>query len=660
MTSDRWQRVKEIFQAAVERPPSERGAYVAERTDADLELRAEVEKMLDYASGTGLLDRPAWQAARFESKLNPGARLGPYEILEEAGSGGMGRVYKARDTRLGRTVAIKVLCAEFSNRLWAEGRAISALNHPHVCALHDVGDQDGTAYLVMEYVEGESLAALIGRGALPIQSVLRYGAEIADALSEAHAQGIVHRDLKPANVMVTSSGVKVLDFGVAQMADEQETTFGGVAGTAAYMSPSQWNGNPADARTDVYALGLLLYEMLTGRRYCEGPVALPADVPAGLADLIERCLRADAASRVQRMQEVRSELEHLRVEAAIPPRGSWKPAAGVAAMAMIAAAVALLGWRTTRPTAPKAAVSDSRPNTQQSAPRVVPAVHTVAKPAAALATLAAYRGIQRDPSLSPDGATVAFSWRRQNGFGIYTRQVNSDGPVTELTAGGEGAEDWGPAWSRDGSRIAFERRAGEWGIYWVPARGGEEHLVTTIAHQNPETLPQISWSRDGKWIAAPDRDSRGGTQISLISAATGEERAVSSNAAGIDHAPSFSPDGTMLAYTSCTFGVQACDVYILDLDRSLNPRQRRRLTTQNAYVRGIAWLPDGRNLVYACGSTGSRDTYLWRVSVKSPGVPQRINLAGPNVHHPTISMTGGLLAYTRMGKWNLMMIENFY
>lgn len=668
MTPERWQRIKQIFQAAVERPAESRGAYAAEQANGDIELLREVEKMLRHATGTGLMDTPAWQGIRIENVLAAGEHLGPYEIVEEAGSGGMGRVYKARDTRLGRTVAIKVLNAEFSHRLWTEGRAISALNHPHVCALHDVGDQDGTAFLVMEYVEGESLAARVARGPLPVDAVLRYGAEIADALAEAHAQGIVHRDLKPANIMITASGVKVLDFGVARMAEDGDSSTDGVAGTAAYMSPSQLNGNPADARSDVFALGLVLYEMLTGTRYAAVPAALPANVPAGLKDLIERCLRRDGTARVQRMDEVRSTLEQLREQAARPVKRRWKTPVEIAVALAMAAALGLPSWRAMHPAAPSVARAPAGPpaaaspivpavnrNAPETAVPIVPAVHR--KPPAMLATLSSYKGIQRDPSLSPDGAKVAFAWNRQRGFGIYTRRVNSDEPLVELTDGA-GAEDWGPAWSPDGSRIAFERRAHDWGIYWVPAKGGAQHLVSPIARQNSEALPQLSWSHDGQWIAAPDRDSSG-TEIALLSAAGGARRTLTSNPTGVDHAPAFSPDGKSLAYTSCASGVQRCDVYLIDLDRSLAPRRRRRLTTESAYVRGIAWLPDGRSLVYASGRTVS-DTCLWRVSVEPPGEPQRINLAGAQAHHPTISMTGGLLAYTRMGKWNLMMIENFY
>lgn len=221
------------------------------------------------------------------------------------------------------------------------------------------------------------------------------------------------------------------------------------------------------------------------------------------------------------------------------------------------------------------------------------------------------------------------------------------------------AEDWGPTWSPDGRRIAFRRQRGDTGIYWVNATGGAESLVAPIARQGQETLPQMSWSRDGKWIAAPDRDASGATQIYLFAVASGEKRVLTSDASGTDHAPAFSPDGKSLAYASCAGAVFPCDLYLMKMTRDLGPQRLRRITEQGVYIRGLTWLPDGRSLVYSAGSTVSTETSLWRVSVDPPGPPQRIDMAGSQARHPVISMTGGLLAYTRLGKWNLMMIQNF-
>src|SRR5678809_583709 len=219
--------------------------------------------------------------------LSPGSRLGPYEILAPIGAGGMGEVYKARDTRLERTVAVKVLpqhlssSAEVRQRFEREAKTISQLSHSHICALYDVGREGETEYLVMEFLEGETLSDRLAKGPLPLEQTLRYGVEMADALDKAHRQGIVHRDLKPGNVMLTKTGVKLLDFGLARSAPQAAsgaslltaspteanlTEEGMILGTFQYMAPEQLEGRPADARTDIFAFGCVLYEMATGKK----------------------------------------------------------------------------------------------------------------------------------------------------------------------------------------------------------------------------------------------------------------------------------------------------------------------------------------------------------------------------------------------------------
>ncbi len=223
--------------------------------------------------------------------LAAGSRLGPYEVIAPLGAGGMGEVYRARDTRLERTVAIKVLpphlssSADVRQRFEREAKTISQLSHPHICALYDVGNQDGVEYLVMEYLEGETSAERLVKGPLPLEQMLRYGTEIAGALEKAHRQGIVHRDLKPGNVMLTKSGVKLLDFGLAKVlqpepsvesltsaptAARDVTREGTILGTLSYMAPEQLEGKKADSRVDIFALGATLYEMATGRKAFSG------------------------------------------------------------------------------------------------------------------------------------------------------------------------------------------------------------------------------------------------------------------------------------------------------------------------------------------------------------------------------------------------------
>lgn len=659
MTPERWRRVNSLFESAMRRGEAERAAWLAEETRGDSGLRREVENMLRHASGVGLLDSPAWEGLRAESPLPPGARLGPYEIVDQIGAGGMGRVYKACDTRIGRTVAIKVLNAEFSDRLRVEAQAISALSHPHVCALYDIGDQDGAAYLVMEYLEGESLSAHIKRGPLPLDRALRYGAEIASALAAAHAQGIVHRDLKPANIMITASGAKVLDFGVARTPHEEESLAGALVGTAAYMSPSQLNGNPADARSDIFALGLVLHEMVAGGRRS-------ADLPRPLALLIERCLREDARNRVQRMEDVQSALERARLEIGRPAASPWPKRILVATLATVAAAPFLV-WKAPRqlPRAVNNAPSHALllPSPANPPTPVVKSPEPPVKPKPAptpvppvLVQLTGYTGLQRDPSISPDTAKLAFSWERGPGYQIWIRPIAEGASPIQLTSGT--AEDWGPAWSRDGHRIAFRRRSRAWGIYWIDAVGGAPNLVASIAPQNQLTLPQMSWSANGEWIAAPDRDSSGATRLYLFSVSTGERRPLTDNSIGTAHAPAFSPDGRSLAYALCAPAVFPCDVYVADLKRDLSPARTRRITHQDLYIRGIAWAADGRSIVYSASLYESDGgTYLYRVPLHSPGAPRRIDLAGVGMRHPAIA--GGLLAVTKLPDWHLFVIENF-
>ena len=263
MTPERWWRIKEIYQAAAERSPEERDGYLAEACGADAGLRQEVERMLRHSRGEGPLDRPAWDGAALDSGLSAGAQLGPYQILEEIGAGGMGRVYKARDTRLRRTVALKTLPpAQFDDpgsreRLMREARAASALNHPNIVTVYDIGSTGGVDFIAMEYVEGRPLSQLIPPKGFPVARALTYAIEIADALAQAHAAGVVHRDLKPANIMVAepadgSAGrIKLLDFGLARrvrLPEGESTTLtvaGEIAGTPAYMSPEQAEGKPA-------------------------------------------------------------------------------------------------------------------------------------------------------------------------------------------------------------------------------------------------------------------------------------------------------------------------------------------------------------------------------------------------------------------------------
>ncbi|MGC1830202.1 MAG: serine/threonine-protein kinase, partial [Candidatus Acidiferrales bacterium] len=347
MTPERWQEIKKVLAAALEQAPEQRSAYLDQRC-VEPEMRREVESLIaaQEKAGSSFMERPPMGS---NEVLKSGSKLGPYEIVARLGVGGMGEVYRARDTRLDRTVAIKVLrdhlgeSAKVRERFEREARTIASLNHAHICTLHDVGREGGTDYLVMEYVEGETLAGRLRKGALPVEQVLQYAIEIADALDKAHRKGITHRDLKPGNIMLTKSGTKLLDFGLAKLkqemapnaqlsqlptASEPLTAQGTILGTLQYMAPEQLEGREADARTDIFAFGVVVYEMATGKKAFEGksqasliakiletdppPISsLQPMTPPALDRVVKRCLAKEPDERCQSAKDLTDELKWI-------------------------------------------------------------------------------------------------------------------------------------------------------------------------------------------------------------------------------------------------------------------------------------------------------------------------------------------------------------
>jgi serine/threonine protein kinase/Flp pilus assembly protein TadD len=309
MTPELFRQIEELFHAARDCSVEERATMMAQ---ADPELRRKVESLLIELEGGEFLDGPAIRNApqlledSTVTGLAPGACLGPYRIESKLGEGGMGKVYRAIDTRLGRAVAIKVTHEQFNARFEREARAISSLNHPNICILHDVGPN----YLVMELVDGETIAARLKKGPLPLEEAMGYARQIAAALEAAHEKGVIHRDLKPGNVMLARAGAKVLDFGIARL--ERDQTITGermVMGTPAYMAPEQREGKPADARTDIYAFGCVLYEMLSGERPAVRRSRLRA---RKLETIVSRCLDQEPERRWQSAVELQKELAAVR------------------------------------------------------------------------------------------------------------------------------------------------------------------------------------------------------------------------------------------------------------------------------------------------------------------------------------------------------------
>lgn len=366
MTPERWREVKRVFADALERKPEERSAYLAQ-VCAESELRREVELMIGAheRAGSRFMEAPTQRLGDNEP-LKSQTKLGPYEILTAIGRGGMGEVYRARDLKLGRDVAIKVLPSAFASdperllRFQREARTLASLNHPNIAAIYGLEDSGGKPALIMELVEGLTLADRVKCGPLPLDESLRIAQQIAEALESAHSHQIVHRDLKPANVKVTPSGrVKVLDFGLAKaltgeswvdisLAPSQtgETTEGAILGTPAYASPEQVRGKRVDRRTDIWAFGCVLYELLTAQRAFPGETlpdaiaavldkepdwqALPPRTPEGIRDLLRRCLQKDREHRLRDLGDGLIEIEHVRTAshrrapASTEPEGSFR------------------------------------------------------------------------------------------------------------------------------------------------------------------------------------------------------------------------------------------------------------------------------------------------------------------------------------------------
>jgi Tol biopolymer transport system component len=653
MDPARWRRVEEIYQAAAERKPEERAAYLAVACAGDEDLRREVESLLAQPTADGMLDRPAWEPETV--RLTAGQRVSHYQIQEKLGEGGMGAVYRAYDTQLRRPVALKVLPPEYASdperrsRLLREARAASALNHPNIVNIYEVGSDNGVDFIAMEFIEGKSLGDMIPAKGLPLGKTLDYAAQIASGLAKAHAAGVVHRDLKPGNIMLTgpTSGhpglVKLLDFGLArrvELGEEHDTTLtieGAILGTPAYMSPEQAQGKPVDARSDVFSFGSVLYQMVTGHRAFEKdshistlaavvqeePRPLPSSLPRDLERIIARCLRKDPERRFQSMADVRvallelkeeSESGRLPEEASAPARQrAWRRAgAAVLVLALLGTGLWLMIRRTT-----------SLPQ-----PSVVP--------------VTTYPGRQTYPSFSPDGKQIAFSWDGEKGdrFSIYVKLLGETDAL-RLTTSPTG--DYFPAWSPDGKRIAFRRTGSDGGIYTVSPLGGPERKLT-----GPATSYQMSWSPDGKWLAMSSltQEDRG---ISLLPVEGGEPRRISNpKPPAYDRSPAFAPDGHRLAYAGCT-AQYSCDVYVQELGSGyLGQGSPRQITRQGVAILGLTWSRDGDSLIYSASHSAAGLPYLWRTGIDSRQPPQRLEIAGPMAYCPSASPTASRLVFYRL------------
>jgi eukaryotic-like serine/threonine-protein kinase len=535
--------------------------------------------------------------------LAAGTRLGPYEILASIGAGGMGEVYRARDTRLGRDVALKILPAAFANdearraRFSQEARTAGSLNHPGIVAVYDIGLADGAFYIATELVQGPTLRAILDEGALPQRKVVALAVQIAEAMTAAHATGITHRDLKPENLMVTVEGrAKILDFGLARQAvsaasadaptrTQAITEEGAVIGTMGYMAPEQLRGKQVDARSDIFSFGAILYEMVAGRRAFqrdtaadsisailrEDPPELPATAPPGLSQIVFRCLEKEPANRFQSAADLAFALGSLSGTAMQParmtrPKRTWIPWAIAAAALLLAPAAWLL-----------------KPDPDPLVYRVTPAT--------------ALAGMAMHPALSPDGKQLAFDWEGEPAGpeGVYVKLLTGGSQPLRVSPADQVSSY--PCWSPDGSRIAYLRAdARETSVFAVPPIGGPERR---IGHYPGPAVSAIDWSPDGKWIAVTAADGAGGSLL-LISVETGETRKLTSPSGTIrDVSPKFSPDGSALAFARETSNFSA-QLEWMPLRRDGTPAgQPLRIGTRNWYSLSLDWFPDGKSIVVA-------------------------------------------------------------
>jgi len=585
--------------------------------------------------------------------LSAGTRLGPYEIVAPLGVGGMGEVYRARDTRLERTVAVKILPAQFSadpvrkQRFEREAKTISSLNHPHICVLYDVGQQDGTDYLVMECVEGETLAKRLEKGSLPLEHVLKYGMQIADALDKAHRNGVVHRDLKPGNVMLTPTGAKLLDFGLAKPAAAfasaatltavpatPVTEEGTILGTFQYMSPEQVQGNEVDGRSDIFSLGAVLYEMVTGRRAFEGksqlsvasailekepePISAAKPMtPPALDHVIHRCLAKEPERRWQNAGDVARELEwaaeggsQVGVPASAPAgRRKWELASWLLATAFFLTTVAggMAWWQT----------SNRRPRSTYFHASV---------PFAA-----------NDLALSPDGRTlamVAYSAQANNNV-LWTYEVG--GHRTNSLEGTQGATY--PFWSPDGKFIGF---FADGKLKKVEVSGGRSRVLCDAPNGRGGT-----WNRDGVVVFNPDANSglsrvpsSGGSPVQITQLDT--SRFETSH-----RWPVFLPDGKHFLYLGANFsGLLENNAIFLS---SLDSHERRLLVSTSS---NAAYAEPGYLLYLRDNKTLAAQQFDSRRFVLS-GEPHTLSdgiLYFPAVDKAVFSVSGGDVLVTQTEK----------
>ncbi len=590
-----------------------------------------------------------------------GQTISHYRIIEKLGEGGMGVVYKAQDTKLNRIVALKFLPHHLEkgtveqSRFLQEAQAAAVLNHPHICVIHDVREEEGKQFIVMEFVEGKTIRETIQQGPMKIDTAVGYAIQIAEALEEAHGKGIVHRDIKADNIMINSGNqIKVMDFGLAKLKGSLKLTrTSSTVGTLAYMAPEQIQGGGVDPRSDIFALGVLFYEMLSGHLPFRGeheaammysiinedPQPIQKyrdDISSELDHILNRALEKNPEERYQTVKEMAIDLRRAKKDSTRVVRTSamhqmasrrevvagqikaqsskkklWLGLGAVAALVVLAALTYFIVGK----------------NSASS----LPPMKTIA--------FTSYRGYAVAPAFSPEGNSIAFAWNgdQGNNFDIYIKLIDAGSPL-RLT--NDPAYEADPAWSPDGRYIAFDRSVGEGASYFIiPSLGGNERKITDVKSSGYG----IDWSPDGKSLVVAASDDPGEpNHLVLVSIESGQKKKLTSpNKNGFygDTRPKFSPDGSLVAYTK-SFSIGRSELYTVPSGGG----EEKRLTFDNLAVENEAWTADGREIVFSSNRGGNLT--LWRIS-SDGGSPTPIPNSGENVTSLAIGKKGNNLAYSR-------------